>query len=129
MVLSERNALISAPVEIDRCRKAFHAKFDRSGPGSFFFGTNRLGFSPIQSQGIFRCFSGVLHPPRRSLELCILVDRQYPMKNIAVDHSIALQVDAVGIDSSLEAAVDSHALRNDVAVELCTIADQNICGA
>src|SRR5215510_15785705 len=98
-------------------------------PGSFFFGTNRLGLAPIQLQGICRRISWVLHPPRRSLELRILVDRQHPMKNIAVDHSIALQVDAGGMDSSLEAAVDSHALRNDVAIELCATADQNFCGA
>src|SRR5215470_10815328 len=51
------------------------------------------------------------------------------MENITVDHSITLQADAGGMDTSLEAAVDRHALRNDVAVELRTMADQNICGA
>src|SRR5215470_5523162 len=98
-------------------------------PGSFFFGTNRLGFAPIQFEGICRCISGVLHPPRRSLELRILVDRQYPMKNIAVDNSITLQADAGGMDGSRQTAVNGHALGDDVAIELCATADQNFCCA
>src|SRR5215470_6696048 len=98
-------------------------------PGPFFFGTNRLGLAPIQFQRACCCGRRVLHPPRRSLELRILVDRQYPMENIAVDHRVALQADAGGMDCSRQAAVDRHALRNDVAIELCAMADQNICGA
>jgi hypothetical protein len=39
-----------------------------------------------------------------------------------------LQLDADGADSAFDAAADCNALRNDVALDLCAIADQEIRG-
>ena len=80
----------------------FAPKFNRVGHQGLFSSV-RIGSALLQSnfRSLVTDISRVLHPPRRSLELRILVDRQYPMKNIAVDHSITLQVDAGGMDSSL----------------------------
>ena len=40
-----------------------------------------------------------------------------------------MQLDAAGTDGALDAAADCHVLRNDVALDLCAIADQEIRGA
>ena len=51
------------------------------------------------------------------------------MKNIALDRTTVLQLDAIGTDSALDAAADCHVLRNDAALDLCAIADLEIRGA
>src|SRR6266478_8509511 len=66
----------------------------------------------------------ILNPPRRSLKLRVLVDRQRPMKNVTLDRTAVLQLNADGSDSALDAAANCHVLRNDVALDLCAIADQ-----
>src|SRR6516164_3707200 len=71
----------------------------------------------------------ILNPSRRSFKLRVLVDRQRPMKNVTLDRTTVLQLDANGTDSALDAAADCNALRNDVALDLCAIADQKISGA
>src|SRR5262249_5275574 len=71
----------------------------------------------------------ILNPPRRSFKLRGLVDRQRPMKNVTLDRTTVLQLDASGTDSALDAAADYHVLRNDVALDLCTIVDLEIRGA
>src|SRR5262245_7700300 len=52
-----------------------------------------------------------------------------PMKNVTLDRTTVLQLDADGTDSALDAAADCNALRNDVALDLCAFADQKIRGA
>src|SRR5262249_50035041 len=71
----------------------------------------------------------ILNPPRRSFKLRVLVDRQRPMKNVTLDRATPLQLDANGTDSALDAAADRHVLLNDVALDLCPIADLEIRGA
>src|SRR6516164_4277653 len=71
----------------------------------------------------------ILNSPRRSFKLRVLVDRQRPMKNVTLDRTTVLQLDADGTDGALDAAADCNALRNDVALDLCAIADQEIRGA
>jgi len=51
------------------------------------------------------------------------------MKNVTLDRATALQLDANGTDSALDAAADCHVLRNDAALDLCAIADLEIRGA
>ena len=51
------------------------------------------------------------------------------MKNVTLDRATVLQLDAIGTDSSLDAAADYHVLRNDGAIDLCAIADLEIRGA
>src|SRR5262249_19133817 len=68
-------------------------------------------------------------PPRRPFKLRVLVDRQRPMKNVTLDRTTVLQLDAIGTDSALEAAADCHVLRNDAALDLCAAADLEIRGA
>jgi hypothetical protein len=51
------------------------------------------------------------------------------VKNITLDRTTVLQLDADGTDGALDAAADCHVLRNDVAVDLCAIADLEIRGA
>jgi hypothetical protein len=51
------------------------------------------------------------------------------MKNVTLDRSPLLQLDADGTDSALDAAADRHVLRNDIALDLSTIANQEIGGA
>src|SRR5215813_2369693 len=68
----------------------------------------------------------ILNPPRRSFKLRVLVDRQRPMKNVTLDRTTVLQLDAIGTDSALDEAADSRVLRNDVAPDLCAIADLEI---
>jgi hypothetical protein len=46
------------------------------------------------------------------------------MKNVTLDRTTVLQLDADGTDSALDAAADCHVLRNDAALDLCAIADQ-----
>src|SRR5499427_5053379 len=65
----------------------------------------------------------ILNPPRRSFKLRVLVDRQRPMKNVTLDRTTTLQLDAVGTYGALDAAADCNGLCNDVALDLRTIAD------
>jgi hypothetical protein len=51
------------------------------------------------------------------------------MKNVSLDCTTVLQLDANGTDSALNAAADCHVLRNDAALDLCAIADQEIGSA
>src|SRR6266436_3589261 len=51
------------------------------------------------------------------------------MKNITLDRTPFLQLDAVGTDSALDAAADCHVLRNDVALDLRAITNQEIRSA
>src|SRR5258708_39059854 len=51
------------------------------------------------------------------------------MKNVTLDRTTVLQLDADGTDSALDAAADCHVLRNDVALDLCAIVDLEIRGA
>src|SRR6266487_924422 len=51
------------------------------------------------------------------------------MKNVALDRTTVLQLDANGTDGALDAPADCHVLRNDVALNLCAIVDQEIRGA
>ena len=51
------------------------------------------------------------------------------MKNITLDRTTVLQLDAVGTDGALDAAADCHVLRNDAALDMCAIADLEIRGA
>jgi hypothetical protein len=51
------------------------------------------------------------------------------MKNVTLDRTPFLQLDAVGTDSALDAAADCYVLRNDVALDLRAIANQEIRGA
>src|SRR5262249_56455232 len=71
----------------------------------------------------------ILNSPRRSFKLRVLVDQQRPMKNVTLDRTTVLQLDADGTDSALDAAADCDVLRNDVALDLCAIADQELRGA
>jgi len=48
------------------------------------------------------------------------------MKNVTFDRTTVLQLDADGTDSALDAAADCDVLRNNAALDLCTIADQEI---
>jgi hypothetical protein len=43
---------------------------------------------------------------------------------MALRRTTVLQLDADGTDSALDAAADCNALHNDVALDLCAIADQ-----
>src|SRR6266478_3912422 len=51
------------------------------------------------------------------------------MKNVTLDRTPILQLDAVGTDSALDAAADCHVLRNDVALDLRAIANEEIRSA
>src|SRR5262249_20623268 len=51
------------------------------------------------------------------------------MKNVTLDLTPFLQLDAVGTDSALDAAADCHVLRNDVTLNLRAIANQEIRSA
>ena len=48
------------------------------------------------------------------------------MKNVTLDRTTVLQLDADGTDGALDAAADCDVLRNDVALDLCAIADQEL---
>src|SRR6516165_8624143 len=71
----------------------------------------------------------ILNPSRRSFKLRVLIDRQRPMKNVTLDHTTVLQLDADSTDGALDAAADCHVLRNDAALDLCPIVDLEIRGA
>src|SRR5262249_37670995 len=71
----------------------------------------------------------ILNPPRRSFKQRVLIDRQRPMKNITLDGTAVLQLDADGADGALDAAADSDVLRNDAAFDPCAIADHEIRSA
>jgi hypothetical protein len=51
------------------------------------------------------------------------------MKNVALDRTTFLQLDADRTDSALHAAAYDDVLRNDAVLDLCAIADQKIGGA
>ena len=51
------------------------------------------------------------------------------MKNVTFDRTTVLQLDADGSDSALDASADCHVLRNNISLDLCAIADQEIRGA
>src|SRR5262245_27794636 len=51
------------------------------------------------------------------------------MENITLDRTAVLQLDADGTDRALDAAADRDVLRDDAALDLCAIADQEIRGA
>src|SRR6476620_11434935 len=51
------------------------------------------------------------------------------MKNVTLDGTTVLQLDADGMDGALDAAADCDVLRNDAAFNLCAVADQKIRGA
>src|SRR5262245_10404902 len=51
------------------------------------------------------------------------------MKNITLDRTTVLQLDADGTDGALDAAADCDVPRSDPALDLCTIADEKIRGA
>jgi hypothetical protein len=46
------------------------------------------------------------------------------MKNVTLDRTTVLQLDADGTDGALNAAADCHVLCNDTSVDLCAIADR-----
>jgi integrase len=50
------------------------------------------------------------------------------MKNVTFDRTTVLQLDADGTDGALDAAADCNVLRNDAALDLCAVADQEIRG-
>src|SRR5262249_16414388 len=70
----------------------------------------------------------ILNPPRRSFKLRVLVDRQRPMKNVTLDRTTILQLDAVGTYGALDAAADCNGLCNDVALDLRTIPHLDLSG-
>src|SRR5262245_4921637 len=51
------------------------------------------------------------------------------MKNVALDDTSALKHDPEAVDATLDAAADRDVLSNNVALDLCAIADQEIRGA
>ena len=48
------------------------------------------------------------------------------MKNFTLDRATVLQLDADGSDSALDSAADRDALRNDGALDMRAIANQEI---
>src|SRR5438552_11267618 len=71
----------------------------------------------------------VRDPPRRSFKQRVLVDRQRLMKNVAIDSTTVLELDAHGTDGALDATAHCNVLGNDVALDLCAIAYQEIRSA
>jgi hypothetical protein len=51
------------------------------------------------------------------------------MKNVTLDRTTVLQLDADGTDGTLDVTADCDVLRNDTALDLCAIADYKIRGA
>ena len=66
----------------------------------------------------------VLNPPRQSFKQRVLVDRQRLMKNVTIDSTTVLELDADGTDGALDMAADDDVLGNDTALDLCAIAYQ-----
>src|SRR5215468_7622327 len=58
-----------------------------------------------------------------------LVARRFTAKNCSRHRTTVLQLDANGTDGALDAAADCYVLRNDAALDLCTIVDLEIRGA
>ena len=48
------------------------------------------------------------------------------MKNVAIDSTTVLELDAHGTDGALHAAADCNVLGNDIALDLCAIANQEL---
>ena len=48
------------------------------------------------------------------------------MKNVTVDSTTVLELDARGTDGALDAAADCHVLGNDATLDLCAISYQEI---
>ena len=48
------------------------------------------------------------------------------MKNVTLDRTTVLQLDADGTDGALDVTADCDVLRNDAALDLCAIADYKI---
>src|SRR2546428_11252455 len=48
------------------------------------------------------------------------------MKNVTLDRTTVLQLDADSADGALDATADCDVLRNDAALDLCAIADEKI---
>src|SRR5260370_34718518 len=65
-----------------------------------------------------RYLGWIFNPPRRSFKLRVLVDPQRPMKNVTLDRTTDLQLDADGPDSALDAAAGCHRPRNAAALDL-----------
>src|SRR5215831_17184292 len=65
----------------------------------------------------------ILNSPRRSFKLRVLIDRQRPMKNVTLNRTTVLQLDADGTDGARDATADCDVLRNDAALDLCAIVD------
>src|SRR5262249_27366020 len=96
------------------------------GPGQVFFLRAFLRAFGVDAR---RWLRWILNSLRRSFKLRVLVDRQRPMKNVTLDRTTVLQLDANGTYSALDAPADCHVLRNDTAVDLCPIVDLEIRGA
>jgi len=47
------------------------------------------------------------------------------MKNIALYDGATIQLDAISMDSPLHASADDQFCRDDVALNLCAVVDQN----
>ena len=53
------------------------------------------------------------------------MNRQGLMKNIALYDGATNQLDAMSMDSSLHTSADGQFFRDDVALNLCAVVDQN----
>ena len=51
------------------------------------------------------------------------------MKDVTLDRTTVLQLDADGTNGALDPAADCHVLRNDASLDLCAVADEKIRGA
>jgi hypothetical protein len=68
----------------------------------------------------------ILDPPRRSFEHGAFLDRQRAMKNIALHGRAILEPDADRTNRALDVSAYRHLLGNDVALDLCAFAEQEI---
>src|SRR6516165_8452453 len=50
------------------------------------------------------------------------------MKDVALDRTTVLQLDADGTNGALDPAADCNVLRNDASLDLCAVADEKIRG-
>src|SRR5215467_9626972 len=100
---------------VGRCRCFGALQIRGQGRAAHVFFLRAFGADRRQVRWIFNA-------SRRSFEQRVLVDRQRPMKNIALDRPTVLQLDADGTDGALDAAADCDVLRNDAALDLCAIA-------
>src|SRR5215469_7945118 len=51
------------------------------------------------------------------------------MKDVTLDRTTVLQLDADGTNGALDPAADCDVLRNDASLDLCAVADEKIRGA